>query len=453
MIHMDFFANWSTITQKKIVRGSALLGLLIASSFSFGQTIDNKPEVRKEILETIAKVVDDRAFVPGVDFKKWSEFITNEQAKIDEAKNDDEFKSSVNAALRKFGFSHIVLATPKDWNTRQTGNTVGIGITSLPQESGRVITRVIEKGPAEEAGLEVGDVIISFEGKPVTNTTVMTGAEGSVAKLRVKKANGKTFDYEIKRRAFSTRQKDEIKWIEENKTAMIKVNSFDRAYDRNVIADFMKEAVKAKNLIIDLRSNGGGAVTNLFDFAGYFLDPKQDLGAFLDKNAVRSYKSEFKAEPADLNSLIPFSAGIMKPSRKPMRFKGNITILINGGTGSASEIFTAAMRDLYGRYEIDSTGTVVASKDEIEVSIAGTNSAGAVLFSTYAPASNGFYLQYPLADYVTPSGKRLEGNPIQPDVKIEDPKVWVKNAPDRGIEIAQAIFERARLRQERIKKQ
>ena len=101
MIHMDFFANWSATTRKKMVRGSAFLGLLIASSFSFGQTIDNKPEVRKEILDTIAKVVDDRAFVPGVDFKKWSEFITNEQAKIDEAKNDDAHELLYDVCQRK----------------------------------------------------------------------------------------------------------------------------------------------------------------------------------------------------------------------------------------------------------------------------------------------------------------------------------------------------------------
>lgn len=419
----------------------ALLGTAIVSAATPAQTVDDKPEVKKEILNSVSNTINLRAFVPGVDFKKWNTFLENERAKIEAAKNDDEFKTALNAALRKFGFSHIALATPKDWNTRTTGTTVGIGITSQPAEGGRVITRVVEGGPAADAGLEPGDTIILFDGKPVTDATVMTGTEGSIAKIRIKKSTGKTFDYEIKRRPFSTVRKDEVKWIND-KTAVVKINTFDRAYNKGTVADLMKEAVKAKNLVIDLRNNGGGAVLNLFDFAGYFLEPELKLGSFLDRRALDRYKKEVQAEPADLAVLTPFSFDLMRPVPQKLKFRGNVSILINGGTGSASEIFTSAMREWYGKYSVDESGTIIAAKENFQVSIVGNKSAGAVLFSTYAPVGNGFYLQYPLADYLTPNGNRLEGNPIEPDVKVDEFTAWKKDQPDKAIETSVVIFER-----------
>lgn len=430
------------------------IGLFLAvavPSFSSAQTIDKVPEARKQIIESMTKIISQRAFVLGVDFKKFSTFLDAQQKKIDEATSDDDFKSAVNAALRKFGFSHINLATPKDWNTRTTGKTVGIGITSLPKDEGRVITRVIDQSPAAEAGLEVGDLIILYDGQKITDDTVMTGEEGSIAKIRVKKPNGKTFDYEIKRRPFSTIRKDELKWIDKS-TAMLRVNTFDRAYDKKVIADLMQEAMKAKNLVIDLRSNGGGAVLNLFDFAGYFLDSQLTLGSFLETTALRRFQKEQEREPKELNELIPYAIAPMSPNEQTLKYKGNVTILINEGTASASEIFTSAMREQYGRFDVDSSGTLIMARETFEVSIAGTKSGGAVLFSTYAPVSNGFFLQFPVGDYLTPNGYRLEGKPIEPDVKIEEPKQWVKDAPDPAIDVVKMIFERIRLRQERSKK-
>ena len=141
------------------------IALLVFASASFAQTIDKKPEARAEVLESLTAKIEQLAFVPGVDFKKLREFLAAEKPKIDEAKNDEEFRNSVNIALRKFGFSHILLATPKDMNQRTTGKTTGIGITSVLAEGGRLITRVVDDSPASKAGIEVGDVIIEVDGK------------------------------------------------------------------------------------------------------------------------------------------------------------------------------------------------------------------------------------------------------------------------------------------------
>ena len=72
-------------------------------------------------------------------------------------------------------------------------------------------------------------------------------------------------------------------------------------------------------------------------------------------------------------------------------------MLINRGSASASEICAAALREC-------SAAPIIGSK-----------SAGAVLASTYARLALGWELQYPVTDYVTIKGMRLEGNPLQPD--------------------------------------
>ena len=423
---------------------------LALSGMAAAQTVDGKPEVRTEILDKLTAQIENVAFVPGIDFKKWDEFLKVERTKIDEAKNDDEFKGAVNEALRKFGFSHILLATPKDASVRNTGKTTGIGVSSqsLP-EGGRVIIRVVENSPASEAGLQVGDIMLEIDGKKVSDTTVITGEAGTKVKIKIKKPDGKLFEYTITRRAFSTARKDEFKMVNSS-TALLKINTFDRAYDASLIDNYMKDAVKAKNLIVDLRFNGGGAVVNLLHFAGYFVDPKLKLGFMLDKSCLTHFKTDEMREPANLAELAPFANDyMMTPRKASLQFKGNLIILINGGTGSASEIFTAAMHDLYGKKTVDRDGKVTADVSDSTCTVIGTKSAGAVLFSTFTSASNGFALQMPIADYLTPSTARLEGNPIVPDVAAEDPKIMLPTMPDKAIDAALAIAERIRLRETR----
>lgn len=429
------------------------VGLFFLAAFALGQaqTVDSSPEVKKEILTKLTQRIESFAFVPGVKFDTWGSFLEAQKAKIDEAKDDTEFKSAVNEALRKFGFSHIVLATPKDMKTRSTGQTVGIGISSQEAEdkSGRIIIRVVDKSPAKEAGLEPGDKITAVDDKPFTATTILSGDEGTKVKLKVVKPDGKAFEYTITRRPFSTVVKDDFRLLNPT-TGLLKVNTFDRAYSPAVIDELMLDAVKVKNLIVDLRFNGGGAVINLLHFAGYFVDPQLKLGFMLDKGAVTRYRLAEKKESAMLTDLVKYANEfIMTPRPAKAKFSGNLVVLINGGTGSASEIFTAAMRDLYGKKTVNADGDVIPDTAPKSFAVVGSKSAGAVLFSTYVDTAHGFMLQMPVADYLTPSQARLEGNPIVPDVEAADPKFLIPGTMDKPIDSALALFERFKLRDSR----
>ena len=431
----------------KTFRLLPLVALLIAST-SFAQTIDKNPEARAEVLESLTTKIEQTAFIPGIDFKKFREFLAAEKPRIDEAKNDEEFRNSVNVALRKFGFSHILLATPKDMDQRTTGKTTGIGITSILSDGGRLITRVVDDSPASKAGLEVGDLIVEIDGKKIDEKTVMVGEAGTIVKLRVKKADGKKYDFTITRRLVSTVVKDTIKEIAP-KTMLLTIHTFDRAYDRAAVDALMKKVIGADNLVIDLRLNGGGAVLNLFHLAGYFLDSDVRMGTMLNRASLTKFRLEQQREPSDLKELAPYSTIQLNAEEQSVGFRGNVVILINGGTGSASEIFTASMREQYGKI-VNENGTEEYDPRIGQLNVVGQRSAGAVLFSTYNPIAQGFYVQLPIADYLTSAGVRLEANPLSPDVVVEAPPFILPGKPDKALEAALAIFERIKIRKQRI---
>lgn len=401
----------------RALAGATALMLLTAAAAAQESTI--KSETKTEVLDRVNMLVTKSAFVPGIDFSKWTSFIDAEKEKLDGAKSDEEFQRVVNGALAKFGASHIVLTTPKAAEIRRTGQTVGVGITTQPTDEGLTIVRTVKGAPADLAGLRPGDIITMVDGKTVEGIKGIPGAEGTLVTLTIKRGEEKPKDYSIKREKFSTVRPEELNWVDKD-TARLSVYTFDFTYDRDRVESLMKDAQKARNLIVDLRDNGGGAVVNLEHLLGMLCPPDKPIGTFISKSLVKRYAEETGEDEKDLAKVAAWSDQKIKPrlNRRVPRYKGNIAVLVNRWSGSASEIAAAALRDNAG-------ATVV-----------GTKSAGAVLVSVIVPASNGFMLQYPLSDYITVSGLRLEGNGVAPDLEIEDPKLRLPDAKDPVVEKA-----------------
>ena len=393
----------------------AILGLALSVS-GMAQTVDNQPEVKAQVIEKVSKLIQSNAFVPGIDFKKWPDFLQVEQPKLDAAKNDAEFQSAVNEALRKFGASHCVLTTPKMNETRRTSRSVGIGISGQVVEGGLMIVRVVAGGAADLAGLVPGDVVVEVDGQKVEGTRGIPGDEGSKVKLRVRHGNGKIDTYELIRRPFSTIQPEEIAYVDDQ-TSRITVHTFDFTYDPDRVESLFEKAASRPNLIIDLRDNGGGAVVNLQHFLGLLVPEDTPVGTFISRRNVDRFVEETKGSPTDLPAIAAATPNKLKPlmNRHVLRYIGRVVVLINGGSGSASEMCAAALRETVG-------ATVI-----------GRKSAGAVLVSIIVPVSNGFMLQYPLSDYVTTTGKRLEGQGVTPDFIVEEPRIRLPQGKDLAV--------------------
>jgi len=406
--------------------------LIVCAVPLLAQTVDTDSKVKMEVLNQVSNLMSERAFVPGIDFSKWPQFIDDEKPEIESAKTDEEFQRAVNAALHKFGASHVFLMTPRGAQTRRTGSTVGIGITTQVVPEGLSILNVVKDGPADKAGLVRGDTITELDGKPISAQKGLTGPEGSDVSIKVKHSDGKVEPYKLTRKSYSTVRTPEISWPDKD-TALIKIYSFDTGYSRMVVNDLMTEAQTAKNLIIDLRYNGGGAVSNLQHLLGYVIPTTKPLGTFLTKSSVDDFIAKNGEKPADWSpsDLASVAQDTLRKFRATHReeapfFTGKVAVLVNRFSGSASEIAAAALHDVLGSPVI------------------GTKSAGAVLASIIVPATNGFMLQFPIEDYVTIKGVRLEGNGVIPDIDAADPVFKAKETKDEGIEKALAYFAQPR---------
>jgi len=405
----------------------AAFGLLLTTAPAFAQTVDDNPRTKQEVLDRVETIIGQSAFVPGIDFSKWTDFLKDQKAAIDAAKNDDEFRAAVNTALHKFGASHVVLLSPRMSQARKSGATIGIGISTQVVPDGLAIIRVVKDAAADKAGIVVGDTITEVDGKPATGAPNMFGDEGSEMALKVKHADGKVEDYKLVRQKYSTVRSPELIWIDKD-TAQLKIYSFDTGYDRTKVADLIKDALKAKNLILDLRFNGGGAVSNLQHLLGMLIPDNKPVGTFIRRSTVESYIESTGGNSTDLAAIADWSERKFRPTRRgevPL-FTGHLAVLVNKFSGSASEIAAAALHDVVG------------------AAIIGTKSAGAVLASVIEPATNGFMLQYPIEDYVTIKGIRLEGTGVTPDIDAQDLNLRTPNAPDDAIDKACAYFAQAK---------
>lgn len=370
-------------------------------------------EQKAEVLKGIEDIVLKRAFIPGVDFSKWPEFLAKQQEAIDAATEIPAFTGAVNRALREFGASHISLRTPRAAAARTQTTTVGIGVAVRKDGENFVVRTVADAGPAKALGIAPGDVIVEIDGKPMTAPEQLEGDEGTKVELTLKKEDGANVKVTVERKRYSTVRPETLTWIDEE-TAMLKVYTFSTGYGRQNIEKLMTEAAKAKKLILDLRNNGGGAVNNLNHLLSLLLPPDTAVGTFVSRGTADKFKAEKPdGDVNDVKQIAEWAPDKMKTRKQKVEpFKGKIAVLINRGSASASEICAAALRDAGGAILI------------------GTQTAGAVLGSVFGRLPHGFQLQYPVNDYVTIKGQRLERNPVKPDTEVtaREPEEVVKKA-------------------------
>ncbi|MBX7133726.1 MAG: PDZ domain-containing protein [Fimbriimonadaceae bacterium] len=372
---------------------------------------------KESVLKELEVIVTTKAFVPGIDFAKWPEFLSKQREAIDKAEEAAAFVGAVNRALRDFGLSHIRLQTPRAAAARGRTTTVGPGMQVSKEDSGLLVRAVAEKGPAKEAGLEAGDIIVKVGGNVPDKADAIQGEKGSKLELEVKKVSGETKTVTLELKEYSTVRPETLTWVDPE-TAMIRVATFSAGYNRANLEKLVGEAAKAKHLIIDLRSNGGGAANNLNHLLSLLMPDGTAYGTFISRRVATKFAEEAKGDAKDPIAIAKWSDSKAKTRKREIEpYAGKIAVLINRGSASASEITAAALQELRGAV------------------VVGTKSAGAVLASVFGRLPEGFAIQYPVSDYVTVKGVRLEKNPVVPDVEVTGPRDGDKDpVVDKAVE-------------------
>ncbi|WP_394793650.1 S41 family peptidase [Armatimonas sp.] len=394
---------------KHCIFTAALLVLLPTATFAQPLTA----EAKTKTLETLQQAIARRAFVPGVDFSKLPTALEKRRPELDKAEDMRAFSNTVNLALRDFGISHIRLMTPASAQQRRTGQAIGFGLAMLPSAEGLTVSTLAPGSHAAGIGLSVGDVILEVEGQPVTNPTSVDQDGRETSLLTVKrKADGVQKHVMLLRKPYSIVRKPTLTWPAPG-VARFTLPSFTAGYNQLEVEALFAQAAKAKALIVDLRSNGGGLVNNSAHLLSLLLPPGTPTGSSVTREMAAEYKEKTGKEGTDPIEVAKWKGPTRKTTaRKIAPYKGKVIVLINRGSASASEIVSSVLREERG------------SK------LVGLPSAGAVLTSIFFPLPTGFEVQLPLSDYITPRGVRLEKNPIKPDVEVASATPTKEEATD-----------------------
>lgn len=267
-----------------------------------------------------------------------------------------------------------------------TGDYVGIGIYMYQNNDGNIVVlSPMENSPAEEAGLEAGDIIVSINGEKCTEMDLniaaskIKGEKGSTVELEIIR-NNETIKKTVERR--NVEIKDSTSRVIDGNIGYIGLSTFDEGCAKN-IENYLEE-FKGQNInsvIIDLRNNTGGIVTEAIDFAELFVK-KDDV-------IMRSYNK------TDKETVYKSS------SKKTVDMK--VVLLVNEYSASATEIVTAALKD-------NNLATVV-----------GTKTYGKGVMQEVLPMFNGTSaLKVTVEEFKTPNGDKINKVGITPDIEVED---------------------------------
>lgn len=252
------------------------------------------------------------------------------------------------------------------------------------------IVSTVEGAPADKAGLKGGDKIIAIDGEKYeanrlteASMYVKNGKEGTTVVLTIEREGKGQFDVTITREKV-IKKSVESKMITED-IGYIKITGFEgkvEKNDSNTYDEFVENLLALndagmKKIIIDLRDNPGGDLRVVCNIADAFL-PKGVITYTEDKYGKQEFIYSDKEELD-----IP------------------VAILVNGGSASASEVFTGAL------------------KDHKKATVIGTKTYGKGIVQGVFPFSDGSGMSITTARYFTPNGVCIHKIGIEPDINVE----------------------------------
>lgn len=285
---------------------------------------------------------------------------------------------------------HTSFLTPEERAARAdelSGSYVGIGVRIDTADDGLpVIDEVFKGSPAEKAGVKAGDEITEVDGKTTTGHDLdevagwVRGEAGTTVKVEIR-SGGKGTEREISivRAAVA---EVVVSWtmVPGTKTAFLRLDQFSNGAADDVKAALGEiKATGADRLILDLRGNPGGYVNEAVGVASQFLSSGD---VYVERDAA-GHETRHPVSPGGVATDIP------------------LVVLVDGGTASSAEIVSGALQDA-GRAQI------------VGVKTFGT---GTVLGEF--PLSDGSALRVGTVEWLTPDGRRIWHEGIQPDVVIE----------------------------------
>ena len=343
--------------------------------------VDEDRAVRSEIVKTI----EDNFYRP-----------------VDKSKLDDAALKGIVESLED-PYSHYL--TPKEAKALResiSGEFEGVGMSVEKDARGLRVLNVFDGSPAKQAGIREQDLILAVNGRSIA------GLSSDLATGRIKGPAGTSVELEVftpgasdTRSVHVKRERITVpvatgKLVEHNghKLGVVHLTTFSsgaHAAVRHQVKKLLGEG--AQGIVLDLRGNGGGLLSEAVLVASVFIEDGKIV-------SVRGRERANRTENAEGDAIDPHIP---------------VAVLVDGGSASASEIVTGALRDRH------------------RATVVGTNTFGKGLVQEVEPLSNGGYLDLTVANYYLPGGKTISTSGLKPQVRAFDKP---RTARDEALPVA-----------------
>lgn len=346
-------------------------------------------------------LVNRKHFDPKFQGVDWEGAAAKYGADAAAARNEEELYAAINGMLALLNDSHTQALTPEQAVERRTRVRARTGFALVRVEQKWVVTEVLPDSPASEAGVKAGWIAVALNGEPLGERFIVRRLrEGEELRWEFIDEHDRPVTLVPVARKLTIGSRQIVRELEDG-FVYLRFDEFD-APDRRWLSRQLEEHADAPGVVVDLRRNPGGDTFSLGTVIGEFFDRRVDCGTFISRSGRENVKNSWTLGSA--------------------KYRGRVAILVEGGTGSAAEIFAAVMQD-HGR------ATVI-----------GRRTAGAVLASWFYRLPDGGELQLSREDYVAPKGRRIEGNGVEPDIVVPRTLQDLRRGRDRDLEAALRVL-------------
>lgn len=357
------------------------------SGYSFGQKGKSIGIGPKDVVNTEVGKPSDIDF--SVFWEAWNKMKNESVAKPD---TKTMIYGAISGMISSINDPYTTFFTPEDnkrFRDDIQGSFDGIGVELIAKNGMPTVVAPLSESPAAKAGMKAGDIIYEVDGtKTATigfNETIskIRGLKGTKVNLKIVRAGvDQPLSIDVVRDTITVKS---VTW--ENKDTggkrimYVKVRQFGDDTDK-LFADFVESAVAAKpdGIVIDLRNNPGGYFEAAVNLSSYFVDG----GTVVQQQDKNGQKQEFGT------------------TKKAVLKDIKTAVLVNGGSASASEIFSGALKDR-------KAGVLI-----------GEQTFGKGSVQELVNLSDESAVKITVAKWLTPNGTGINGVGITPDIVIKN---------------------------------
>lgn len=395
---------------RKIIKKTALITLtLLFVCMCFSRSNTAMAQADTALYDMVWKLVNSKYLDQTNNGQDWSRWRNKYDDKI---KTSEDAYVAIDTMIASLNDKYTRFVPPKEFEEEKSmikGSLFGIGVQIGLRDGKILVISPIEDTPGEKAGLKPEDEILAIDGVSTKDMTVdkaadrIRGKKGTAVTLLIKRKGEPNKTYSIVRdeiviKSVSVKLPEDFKLDE--RIGYIRLSSF---MGKNSGNDFQKELLNLKDkegIIIDLRANSGGLLSNAIQIADMFLDD-EIIVSTVDRDG---YKDTAK-------------------SRRTFISDQPLVVLINKGSASASEILSGAL------------------KDNQRAILIGENTFGKGLVQevkALAPFGSG--LNITIQKYLTPNGTDINKKGIAPDIEVKLSEENIKEKDDVQLKKAQAVL-------------